>query len=626
MNGMSGFTSQLRLTGFSGFDTESIVSQLMKAEKIPLDALRQKRTLVEWKQEAYREVSSTLKGFQTKFFDIVNRSTYMLSENSIKPMAAKSSNNAYVTASGTAQASAGTQTIRIQQLATADTMVSSGTISKDISGSIATERNLAGKRIYVNLDGVTKTIALKDYTEYTETDIQADIQNSLNNAFGTDKLKVTVTGGKISIGTQPDSGVTKVTLSEPSDGTGGLSGLGITFGASNRISLNSKLESVVGGPVSIRINGELITANANETLGQLFDKINNSPEANARISYDEITDTITLKSKQTGDGDNLLIQDTGANFLSAFKLDNLTNGQDAIVYINDSDVPLVRSSNNFTVNGINYTLNKAHEDGMPGETITVEQDTETVIKNIKSFIDEYNKLIESLNTKTKESYDRDYLPLTDEQKEAMEEKDIENWEKRAKTGLLRNDSILQQIINSMRRALYEKVEGSALALKDIGIESRSYMDNGKLYLDEDKLKEVLLKNPDGVTKLLNGVSENNPTYSRDLTPAQRQDRFSKSGVFQRIADIIEDNISTKRNKDNKKGILLEKAGIEGDLSVTKNLMYEELERYDDRIDDLIDILIRKEENYYKKFSRLETMLSQMNQQSAWIASQFSFGQ
>jgi flagellar hook-associated protein 2 len=178
----------------------------------------------------------------------------------------------------------------------------------------------------------------------------------------------------------------------------------------------------------------------------------------------------------------------------------------------------------------------------------------------------------------------------------------------------------------MRKALYEKVEGVGLSLKDIGIESRSYIEKGKLYLDEDKLKGMLLNRPDEVSKLLNGVDLDNPTYSRNFTTEQKKDRYDKSGVLQRLSDIIEDNISTVRNSSDKKGVLLEKAGIENDLSNTRNLLNEEMDHYDERIYTLIDKLTKKEENYYLKFSKLESMLARMNQQSSWIANQFSSGQ
>lgn len=649
MDSISGFSSQLRFTGLSGFDTESIVQELMRAERIPLDTLKQKRTLVQWKQEAYREISSSLMGFKSKFFDIVNRSSYLLSGSSIKAMKVTSSNNAYVTATAAYGAKIGSYDVKVKQLATSAHYKSYEKVSGAIEGTVDEDdlNDLAGKKITVTLDGVTKVVELKEYEEdYSAENLASRLQEALDEAFGTvsGKSKFIVKIAQdaeskniLSIDTNPDSGVSKLTISEPSEG-GALSKLGLTSGDSNRISLKRSLISLKDlftfkdGYATFEINGKKFTVSETDTLEKVFEKINKDTDANVTISYDEITDKITITSKQTGAGNNLVIKDVEGNFLKALKL-TLTpeeteegkkvyyEGKDAIVEIDGEE--LVRSTNNFTVNNITYNLNKAHDPSSSGDTITVEQDTETVINNIKSFVEEYNKLIDLINGKVTEKYDRDFQPLTDAQKEEMKDKDIENWEKKAKTGLLRNDPILQQITLSLRSATYEPVDGVRLTLKDIGISSNSYTDYGKLYIDEDKLKNALLSNPDEVAKLLNGVSDEYPTYSRDMTSGEKKERYNSSGIFQRMADILEDYISTKRDSNGQKGILLEKAGIENDLSNTENSLSKELKGYDERIAETIDRLITKEENYYKKFSVLESYINQMNQQSSWLFSQFS---
>ncbi|HEX3030140.1 MAG TPA: flagellar filament capping protein FliD [Clostridia bacterium] len=634
MNGLSGFSSQMRLTGLSGFDTESTIEQLMKAERVPLDKLMQKRTLLEWKQESYREVSSSLIGFKSKFFDVVNQSSYLLSENSINTKAAKSSNSDYVSAKGLANASSGSQSIKVLNLASAAKSESAGAegVSKPITG-VVNGLDIAWKKMTVNLDGVVKDITVENYS--SENELVTKLQQALDKAFGSSKLKITHNETNHTLSLDTINGATKVTVSDPLKGNSALPGLGFVSGESNRLSLNSTLGSLnnslnvpidfnEGGLVSFKINGKTFTADVTDTLQSVFDEINKDADAKVNISYDEITDKITLSAKQTGTGSTLVLEETDTNFIAALGLGNITSGQDAKVLLNGTQT-LVRSTNNFTVNGISYTLNKVHEETSAGETITITQDTDSVIKNVKTFIEEYNKLIDSINTKTHEKYDRDYQPLTDEQKEDMSESDIEKWEKKAKTGILKNDSILDQITYSMRKALFDKVEGSGINLKDIGIESKSYTDNGKLYLDENKLKNALLNKPEEVSKLLNGVSSDYPVYSRDQTTEARKIRYDQSGLLQRLSDIIEDNTSTIRNEKGDKGILLVKAGIENDLSNIKNLMTDELYDYDERVDELIDKLTKKEENYYTKFANLETMLNRMNQQSAWLTSQLGGG-
>lgn len=632
LNNLTG--SKARITGLSGFDTESMISQLMQAEKMPLSSLIQKRTLIQWKQEAYRDITNTLKGFKSSFFDIVNRSSYILSQNSIKAMKASSSSSSYLDVSAASDAEAGSYNVKVLQVATGDTAVTQDKLSKDITGTVS-NFNLAGNKIRVILDGVTKEISLENYTA---DDIASKLQTSLNTAFGTGKLSVGFDGVELSIGTT--GGATKVTVRPPLNSASGLDGLGFTDGDSNRISLNYTLAELKdsfnvpmtfseGGTVDFTINGKLISADATDSLSEVLDRINNTTDANVTVKYDELTDKVSITSKQMGDGDNLKMEDINGNFLAALGInmaDPVTQeGQDAKIMINGTQ-EVVRSTNSFTLNGIDYSLKSAHPVASDGDMITVEQDVDTAFNNIKSFVAKYNELLDKLNGKVSEKYDRDYLPLTDDQKTNMKDSDVTSWETKAKTGLLQNDSILQKVVQDMRTAMYEPVEGTGLTLKDIGISSNNYLDKGKLYIDETKLKDALRNKPDEVAKLLNGVDPDNPTYSRTATSAERTSRYDNSGLFKRISDIVENNISTIRDTSGNKGTLLVKAGIEGDMSNTDNLLDDELDEYDDRISTMQDRIDAAEERYYRQFSLMESYLNQMNAQSAWLTSQFSSSQ
>ncbi|HOK43752.1 MAG TPA: flagellar filament capping protein FliD [Thermoclostridium caenicola] len=637
MNNISGFSSTTRITGLMGLDTDSLVQQLMQAERIPLDSLYQKRTLVEWKRDAYREVINRLRGLKSTFFDIVNRSSYILSASAIKVLSARTGSNTYLEVSANADAQIGTHQVKVIQLATGDTAISRDPVSRSITGKVSENLNLAGKSILVNLDGVSREIALEDYSlnENSENYIVTRLQDSLDKAFGEGKLVVGFESGQLTIGTT--GGATRVTVDKPASGAqSGLEALGLSAGDSNRIKLGDTLENLQdklnlplefneNGEVQFSINGKLITAKKTETLSKVLDRINNTTEANVTIKYDELSDKLTLASKVLGQGDNLIVEDIGGNFLAAFGLSDdradRTEGQDARIIINGTQ-EVVRSTNQFTINGVSYNLKAAHPEDSDGEQVTLELDVDKAYENIKSFIDKYNELIDYLNGKLNEKYDRDYPPLTDAQKKEMKDSDIENWEKVAKTGLLRNDDIIRRMVTAMRTAMYEPVEGSSLTMKDIGIGTTSYLDGGRLTIDEAKLREALRNNPDEVAKLLNGVDPDNKTYSRTATAEQRKSRYSKSGIFQRISDILEDNISIYRDSNGNKGTLLEKAGIEGDITFNDNLLNDELKNYDKRISALTEKLIAKEEYYYRQFTALERYLAQMNAKSAWLMTQF----
>lgn len=636
----SRFSSTTRITGLSGLDTDTIVQELMSAERIPLDKLHQKRTLLEWKQEAYREVISKLSGLKSSYFDITNSSSYILSTNAIKVISATSSSSSYLSVSANSSAQTGIYKVKVIQVATGDTAISKNSVSREITGTVSEDLDLSGKKIKVELDGVSREIMLDNYSldEESENYIAKKLQKALDEAFGAGKLVVKYASGQLSIGTT--GGATKVTVSDPASGAeSGLAALGLVSGASNRISLSDTLEKLQeklntdlkfddNGEVQFSINGKLITAKKTDTLSQVISRINNTAEANVTIKYDELSDKFTLTAKQLGDGDNLRVEDISGNFLEALGLTGENSerieGQDAKILINGTQ-EVVRSSNQFTINGVTYSLKTAHPEDSEGDQVTVEPDVDKAYENIKAFIDKYNELLDYLNGKLSEKYDRDYPPLTDVQKQQMKDSDIEKWEAKAKTGLLQNDDTLRKLVTSMRTAFYEPVEGVSLTMSDIGISTTSYLDGGKLTIDENKLKQALRENPDEVAKLLNGVDPDNKTYSRTATSEQRSSRYSKSGVFQRISDIVNDYISTSRDANGNKGILLVKAGMKGDSSEHDNIMSKQLDEYDERIDEMTDSLTEKEEYYYKKFSMLEEYLSAMNAQSAWLSS-LLFGQ
>ena len=203
----------------------------------------------------------------------------------------------------------------------------------------------------------------------------------------------------------------------------------------------------------------------------------------------------------------------------------------------------------------------------------------------------------------------------------MSENDIEKWENKAKTGLLRNDSILGKIVYDMRKAMYEAVD--TLQLSNIGITSDMYVAKGKLVIDETKLKQAIQNDADGVAALFSRQSTSYPTYTRDLSYEEMAVRYSEEGLVYRLYDIVEKNVSIMRDSAGRKGILLEKAGLEGDVSEYTNSFYKQIKDYDLKIKDINEKLIKKEENYYRKFSQLEKVVSQMNMQSNWIAAQFS---
>ncbi|HWQ29593.1 MAG TPA: flagellar filament capping protein FliD, partial [Negativicutes bacterium] len=635
MASVTGTSSLLRFSGLStGMDIDSMVEQLMKVERTKLDKVKQDKQLLEWKRDDYRSITNTLRAFKDKYFDVLSAS-YMKSSRAYK--AFSSTVNAQnpnldtgaVAVSADSTAAAGTHSLVVKQLATSQTVKSVSGITKDVAGNGAYTLN-AGEKFNLTVDGVTKSITL------TGSSIDS-LNTAIANAFGSGKVTVdsTTNPGVLTFkASNSTNGVNQISVSAASS-SNALANMGFGANASftNRLSGSDSLETVskkldsaitfttlsdgVTQGISLSINGKNFEFSKSTSLSVMMSKINTDATANVNMQYDSIKDEFKVTAKQQGAGENIALSETGSNFLSAAAMTVNTQGQDAQFILDGSSI--TRSGNTFTVSGVTYTAYKVTTDGVTDRSVavTVSQDVDTVYNKIKSFVDDYNKLIDTLNSEYTEKRDTDYMPLTDDQKEEMEDSDIDSWEEKAKAGMLRNDSILGKIISGLRSTLYEEIKDVSGSLYTIGIKTGTWDQKGKLVIDETKLKEAISNDPDKVMNIL--AKESSISYSAKMTSEQKAARFDENGIIARLSDVIEDNIRTSRDNNNKKGTLLEKAGISRDASDTVNTMFNLIKDKDDLIDSLLVKLTDKEENYYERFTAMEKAINQMNTQIAWMS-------
>ena len=624
------YYSSNRVTGMvSGMDVDGIVKQLMDAEKQPLDKLQQNKQLAEWRRDAYREVINRLRAFSDKYFNYSNASSNLLSQSIYRRFSSSSSNTSIVGVSTTSEAKAGTHRIVGSNLATAAYYKSSSGITKAIAGSAAANfSEAAGKSFVLNIDGNKTTITLDD----SVTDIDS-LQAAIDKAVGSGKVKVSDTNGDgtgaITISKVDGSGIGTITLSGVA-GKSALSALGFSGddNLSNYLDTNDTLEELsnrLGNPFSFNSDGKInLTINGvdfkfskDTTLKEMMEKINSS-NAGVIMQYSAVSDSFSITANDTGTANNIRMSETGSTFLQDVGITDYTAGEDAVAIIDGEKV--VRSSNTITQDGVTYNL-KA--ESAEEQTITISQDTDSVYDQMKSFVDDYNSLIDSINQIISEKYDRDYPPLTDDQKAAMSEDEIAAWEKKAKTGLLANDSELENVLSRMRSALYQSVSGVSSHLTEIGITTSSnYRDKGKLVIDEDTLRKAIESSPDKVMGLFSQQSSSYPgtTTVRDLTSAQRNTRTSEEGLAYKLYDILQDNISTYTGRDGKKGLLLEKAGLIGDGTEYDNILSKQIDKYNDEMEAIIEKLSKKEDYYYNKYSIMEAYINQMNNQITTLQS------
>jgi flagellar hook-associated protein 2 len=368
----------------------------------------------------------------------------------------------------------------------------------------------------------------------------------------------------------------------------------------------ANLHNSASGEVSFKINGTTINVNtATESLNDVIKKINEQTNVTAFYSAGKLSLIAKNTGKVNGETkDQAEISIEGSFLTDTLKLSGTgsasTGAQNAVATVNGLAVE--EKTNKISVNGVELTLNKVT--GANSETlIQVNTDVDKIVDSIKSFISSYNDILKTLTDLTQERKYRDFTPLTSEQKEAMKDKEIEQWESKAKSGLLRSDSVLLQAIGNMRLNMQGAVEtGNTkyMTLSSLGISSGEYFENGKMYLkDESELREAIAADPDAVVAMFT-ANGNGDSNRNDV------------GIAERLYEDINKTITK----------LTDKAGLSSGLK-DASLLGKQLDRIDNEIYAWNARLATIENRYFMQFTRMETVINQYNAQSASLAGMFS---
>lgn len=633
----------IRLTGMAtGLDTEQMIRDLSKAHNVRIDVVRKDKQLVLWKQEAYRDIIGKINDFTDSHFNLVNSDTNFRSPNAFAKfsydtkLAGEATNAVEITANGDLKDF--DQTIQsISQLATKDTWTGTGLGLRGIKSSgfsidnFKTTLGTSDFKVALAIDGTTRTIQLNSADVQAMTSVD-DLVTALNNEIGTqfgadfgnivsksnisgnDELVMDKKGNTIRIMEQVGFTSSMDALTVPS-GTGNLD--------FEDKSLSELFDFTGIDLSSISINGTTnLGITESDTIEELISKVNTSG-AGVTLSYSADSDSFVLESANEGSANDISLAagDTVDFFAQLGVTDgpNRVRGQNA--HLNLNGVDIVKSSNTFNMDGMVISLKETY-DGSSGDiSINVNKDTGAIIDNVKSFVEEYNKVIEDLQDRVSEKRNRDYPPLTEDQKKELSDEEVEKWEAIAKQGLLGNDRELQNLANQMRRAVYEKVSGVGISMAEIGITTSSnYKEGGKLIIDETKLKSAVENRYDEVVDLFTAQSDKSYTDS-----ANRKERYNENGIANRLNDIFQDAVRTTRDSNNKKGYLVEKAGVENDATEFNNALQKSVDRYDKRLNLLLERLQDQEDRYYAMFARLETAMAQLQNQSSAFMQQMGMG-
>jgi len=422
----------------------------------------------------------------------------------------------------------------------------------------------------------------------------------------------------------------------------------------------------------IVINNRTFNLSANDTVATFMARVNADTQAGVIMSFDNVSGRFNIAARETGEAASIDMEATDAGSAADIFLTRIgfntgqtlhttsVEGRDARISVNGQHIS--QASNTFRdANGLDITLSQGLNiqpppvfDPVTGEVtsggleinITTERNVDELMTRIREFVNSFNDMIRSLNAQHNTPRPRHgtrtfYDPLTDEQRNAMSDREVERWEERARTGLLHRDDTLRNVHQQMRHWVQEPVMlrdstgniprdangnilrdangrpiGGTIMMMDIGITTgygtpgTSEAMIGMLAIDEDQLRRALETNPENVQQLFTNQEFRSVTGERHLS--LRTQRLGEQGIAMRMNDIVE--LATGRD-----GSIRSRVGQEGTVDTVNNVMSRQIREYDERIAQMQTWLVRRESHFFAMFNRMEQAMAQSHQQmdSLW---------
>lgn len=328
-------------------------------------------------------------------------------------------------------------------------------------------------------------------------------------------------------------------------------------------------------------------------------------------SYDEKQGRFFVNSAESGAAYDFTLTADNADAVSKLGLDAASatkvDAADAIVVYNGATFQ--QSSNNFSLNGLNFTINdvttaKDEQGNIKDNPIrmTVSTDTDTIYKAVKDFVKEYNSLIKEMSTLYNADRAKNYEPLTSDEKENMSEKEIEEWEQKIKSSLLRRDDTVNSLMSTMRTTLNKSVEYTntngetkRYSLASFGINTGKWNEYGQLHINgdsddadykdyDDKLRAAIEEDPGALIQTLSTLG--GELYT-NFQKAMKGSDYSSALTF-----------------------------------YNDKQMDTEISSYDDKIKKLQEKMNDVEDRYYKQFAAMESALAKLQSSQSSLSSLF----
>lgn len=637
----------MRMTGMmSGMDTESIIQELVAAKRTKVDDVKKKQTKLEWKQDTWKELNSKLKTLQSKYIANMRfRSSYSKKTTSV------SNSNAVSVITGE-NAVNGVQSLQVKQLAKTGYLTGAKMKSTDEGKLTALSKlsDLAGGDSITGSGQIkfqvgSKEISMEITADTTISDVMTQLKNAGLNANFDEKQQRLFVSAKES-GAASDFSIVGL----DSDGQAALSALGISTGlnaatkaeyekwvkyvGADDAETAANLKSLYQEELNQNVEGYLTSYKLISTaISDLKKEYDNAEDEDSKAGIQKIIDQrekelaeieknikVTPTTDEEGNTtytaeatDELTQKIQGAyvervNYAQKVLNGTVTiptstgaskiDGQDAIIYLNEAE--FTNSTNVFEINGLTFTALNETKDG-ENVTITTQDDTDGIYDMIKGFLKEYNSIMNEMDKLYNADSASKYEPLTDDEKEAMSDAEVEKYEKKIKDSLLRRDSNLSSIRSMLTTTMSSgvTVNGKQMYLSDFGIDTLSYFtaaenEKNAYHIDgdpddentsgnADKLKTLIASDPDTVVSFFSALGKE--LYSS----------------MNKLSSAVEGYRSYGSFYDDKK-------------------MKSDYSDYTTKIAEMEQKVNDYEDKWYSKFSKMETALAKMQSNASAISS------
>lgn len=651
----------MRMSGLiSGLDTDSLISQLVSAKRVKVNKAKGEQTKLSWKQDKWKELNKQLVSLRTTASNLRWSSSWSKKTTSVSD----SSKASVITGSGAVDSvqsleirelaktgyltggkvkavdSAGNATgekvtalSKMSELGfTGDTKINLTTGGKTTEIAIGADTTVSDVLSALKKEGLNASFDEKNqrfFISAKTTGAAADFSITANDAAGRDVLDrmgistyddTTVNTLK-SYKTYTDEDVAKTALERAQSAAESYKELYNSMKAAEK-SLDDlrtrRAEMEQPGSEATQEEKDALDAQITEAESKYNELV--TKEADARTSAVWDGDIQTDSDGNITSIDNVTAKDSlkdqvaaeyearknyAESQLAAIEAGTLkgaatkVTGQDARIFLNDAE--FTSSSNVFEINGLTITA-LAETDQTKNEkvTLTTSNDTSGLYDQIKNFITTYNNIINELDKIYNAESSSKYTPLTDEEKEALSDTEVEKYETKIKDGLFKRDETVSSIMSSLTGAMAQgfKVGDKTLHLSDFGINTLSYFEAEKnethaFHIDGDEKDDKT----SGKSDILKGLIASDPDMVSGFFTKLSNDLYTK-------LDKLSSRVPGKRSY----GSFFEDQTMKTD---TKN--------YDSKISELEEAANKYEDNLYSKFSKMEATMAKLQSKTSALS-------